>query len=88
MNSSFLFGLIKDVLIFLIYPIVTFLGKKVLENNRMILDKQQNHEIRVSIAESRLDSLSEDIQEIKTSIDRLPDRIKSDIKDLIYGQRK
>jgi len=80
--------MIKDFLIVFIYPVIVFLMKRVSMKNDKIQKMIDDHSVRIAVTESQVREVKDDIKEIKDSIDKLPERIKTDIKDILSNGKK
>lgn len=81
-------GLLKDALSALIYPIVAFYVVRHKNKQDKIEEEIQDHKVKFAVVQTKVETLDDDIKEIKDSIDKLPERIKSDIKDILHNGKK
>jgi len=75
--------LLKDALVALIYPIVAFYVVRNKNKQDKMDEELQEQRIKFAVVQTKVETLDDDIREIKDSIDKLPERIKSDIKDIL-----
>lgn len=89
----------KYLMIGFIYPLAVYFIKKFNKKHDTYVrdfnkkqDTMQNdiqeQKIKFAVLQTRVESLDYDIKEIKESIDKLPERIKADIKDILRNGQK
>lgn len=87
MDTTTILSFVKDFILLCIYPVLAYLGKRIITRAERIEQTQQEHSIRISVNETKTLTIENNINEIKKSIDALPERIKSDIKDIITSRK-
>lgn len=77
----------KDFLLVCVYPLIVFIGKKFISRAEDIEKTQRDHTVRLSVTEANIRNLTDDMKELKISIDKLPSRIKQDLRDILNGRK-
>lgn len=81
------FGVLKEAfkyfLAAFIYPLSVFYMKKFRNEQDNMKSNVQDHKVKIAVVETKVESLVDDIRSIRESLDILPERIKSDIRDIL-----